>query len=87
MLIFLQKILNILKIYELSLAFDIQLPWGLTASVEGSYNKTINNIDVKNVNVGTATGQLEGADNRLIFNSFPTDSNLFWFHNFIRQYQ
>ncbi|MEM6633847.1 MAG: TonB-dependent receptor [Bacteroidota bacterium] len=55
------------QIARASIAVDQQLDfWGLIGSVEAIFTKTINNIDVKNVNVKPSTTRLSGADNRTI---------------------
>ncbi|UZR95558.1 TonB-dependent receptor [Chondrinema litorale] len=55
------------QVFRSSIAVDQKLPAGLVGSVEFLYTKTMNNIDVKSVNVKPAIGTLEGADNRPIF--------------------
>ncbi|MBT28130.1 MAG: hypothetical protein CMO01_00610 [Thalassobius sp.] len=55
------------QVFRSSIAVDQKLPAGLVGSVEFLYTKTMNNIDVKSVNVKPAVGTLEGADNRPVF--------------------
>ena len=54
------------QIARASVALDQKLG-GFDATVEMTYTKTLNNIDVKNVNLKPAVGNLLGADNRPIF--------------------
>lgn len=55
--------------WKSSLAVDIKLPWGLVATVEGIYNKDINAVAARNVNlVEPAALNVSGyPDNRPIF--------------------
>lgn len=52
------------QILRASLAADRKLPWGLDGTLELTYTKTLNNIDVKNVNLKPSSATLGGADNR-----------------------
>ena len=57
------------QVFRTNLAVDQALPFGLVGTAEFMYTKTINNIDVKNVNLRReSVGTLEGSDNRPIFN-------------------
>jgi hypothetical protein len=56
------------QVLRASAAVDQQLPWGLVGSLEFLYTKTLNNIDVKSVNLRPATENLVGPDDRPIFN-------------------
>jgi len=56
------------QIFRGSIAVDQQLPWGMVGTAEFMYTKTLNNIDVKNVNLRPSTENLEGPDNRPIYN-------------------
>ena len=56
------------QVFRTNIAVDQALPLGLVGSAEFMYTKTLNNIDVKNVNLKPAVGNLEGADNRPVFN-------------------
>ncbi len=61
--------------FRTNIAVDQVLPFGLVGSAEFMYTKTLNNIDVKNVNLRPAVGELEGPDNRPTFNvDDPIDS-------------
>nr|WKN39396.1 TonB-dependent receptor [Tunicatimonas sp. TK19036] len=63
------------QVFRTNIAVDQVLPWGLVGSAEFMYTKTLNNIDVKNVNLRPAVGELEGPDDRPTFNiSDPIDS-------------
>ncbi len=55
------------QVFRVSAAVDQQLPWGLVGSLEFLYTKTLNNIDVKFVNLRPSTETLEGPDNRPVF--------------------
>jgi hypothetical protein len=52
------------KVMRASLAVDQKLPWGLVATVEGIYTKTINNLLYYNLNQSPSNGNLEGVDTR-----------------------
>lgn len=52
------------QIFRTSLAVDKKLPWGLVGTFEFLYTKTLNNIDVKSVNLLPTGETLDGADNR-----------------------
>ena len=52
------------QVFRTNLAVDQALPFGLVGTAEFMYTKTLNNIDVKNVNLRPAVGNLEGADDR-----------------------
>ena len=56
------------QVFRTNIAVDQALPFGLVGSAEFMYTKTLNNIDVKNVNLRPAVGTLEGPDDRPIFN-------------------
>ncbi len=56
------------QVFRTNIAVDQALPFGLVGTAEFMYTKTLNNIDVKNVNLKPSVGSLEGADNRPIFN-------------------
>ncbi len=62
------------QIFRSSLALDKKLPWDLSGSVELTYTKTLNNIDVKNVNVKPSKANFSGADDRpMVDFSDPVD--------------
>lgn len=63
------------QVLKASLGFDQKLPWGMVATVEGLYNKTINNILYYNVNIKPSVENLTGTpDNRLIFQGTTNSS-------------
>lgn len=68
------------QVFRASAAVDQQLPWGLVGSLEFLYTKTLNNIDVKFVNLRPSTETLDGPDNRPVFDKNnpidPTYSNV-----------
>ena len=55
------------QIFRTSMAVDKKLPGGLVASAEFMYSKTLNNIDVKSVNLAATGETLDGADNRPLY--------------------
>ncbi|WKN46234.1 TonB-dependent receptor [Tunicatimonas pelagia] len=57
------------QVFRTNIAVDQALPWGLLASAEFMYTKTLNNISVQNVNLEPSfSGRLEGTpDDRQIF--------------------
>ncbi len=52
------------QVFRASLAVDHQFPGGLTATLEGIYSKTLNNINYEQFNVKQPTVNLAGWDNR-----------------------
>ncbi len=58
------------QVFRANLAVDRQLPWGLTATLEGLYTKTINNVLYKNLNVKPSTENFAGVDNRPLYDRF-----------------
>lgn len=62
------------QVARMNLATDVQLPWGIQATFEGMYSKTLNNINYTNVNLVEPTGTVDqaynnGADKREAFPS------------------
>jgi hypothetical protein len=68
------------QILRASLAADKKLPWGMDGTAEITFTKTLNNMDVKQINIRPSTTNLQGADNRPIidFNEKidPTYTNI-----------
>ena len=68
------------QILRASIALDKKLPWDLDGSAEFTYTKTLNNMDVKQVNIKPSTATLGGADNRPVIDFSdkidPTYSNI-----------
>jgi hypothetical protein len=56
------------RIFRTSLGVDTELPWGLIGTLEGQYTKTLDAIDVRNVNFRPRNDQLDGPDNRPVYN-------------------
>ncbi|MFK7981558.1 MAG: carboxypeptidase regulatory-like domain-containing protein [Saprospiraceae bacterium] len=52
------------QILRASLAMDKKLPWGMDGTAEITFTKTLNNMDVKQINIRPSTANLSGADNR-----------------------
>lgn len=55
------------QIFRTSLGVDKKLPGGWILTVEGIYTKTLNDVNIKNVNIKPSVATLEGADNRPIY--------------------
>lgn len=68
------------QIFRASVAVDKKLPWDLDGTVEFTYTKTLNNMDVKQINIKPSTATLGGADNRPVIDFSdkidPTYSNI-----------
>lgn len=57
------------QVFRANLAFDKELPWGVLATVEGIYTKTLNNVFYENLNLKASDTRLTGTpDNRILFN-------------------
>lgn len=73
------------QILRASAAVDRKLPWGLDGSLDFTFTKTLNNINVKNVNLKPSTQNLAGRDNRPLFDFDdkvdPTYTNITWVGN------
>jgi hypothetical protein len=52
------------QVARFNLALDAKLPWGINATVEGIYSKTINNILYKDVNLAAPVGFVDTTFNR-----------------------
>ncbi len=55
------------QIARASLAVDQNLFWGMTATIEGMYSKTLNNVIYENVNLKPSTETLTGPDQRPLY--------------------
>jgi hypothetical protein len=55
------------QIWKTDLGVDFKLPYGMIATVEGMYNKTIHNIMYVNVNQVNSLGNFTGNDTRAYF--------------------
>lgn len=68
------------QIFRASVAVDKKLPWDLDGTVEVTYTKTLNNMDVKQINIKPSTETLGGADDRPVIDFSdkidPTYSNV-----------
>jgi hypothetical protein len=57
------------RLLRMSLAFDRELPYGLTGTLEGQFSSQLKDVIVRNVNLKTANEQLDGPDDRPIWRS------------------
>lgn len=56
------------QVFRVNLAVDRKLPWNMTATLEGMYSKTINNVNYYNLNMVQSTRNLTGGpDDRPIY--------------------
>lgn len=64
------------QVFRTSLALDQELPFGITATLEGMYTKTLNNVFYYNLNVKPSVKNLAGTpDDRPIYNfQSPVDN-------------
>ena len=57
------------QVLKFNIALDHKLPWGMIGNVDFIYNKTLNNVVYRNVNLRPSTESLEGTgDTRPIYN-------------------
>ncbi|HUF12726.1 MAG TPA: TonB-dependent receptor [Longimicrobiales bacterium] len=56
------------RVFRTSLGVDQRLPWGILATVEGQYTGNIDNITVENINFLPQNDNLDGPDNRPVYN-------------------
>lgn len=88
------------QVLKTDVALDIKLPWGMIATGEIIYTKTLSAPAYKNINLRPSTENLDGADNRPIYNQFdridPTyrgdiylgyNTSVGYSYNFIAQLQ
>jgi len=68
------------QVYRTSAAVDQKLFWNMVGSLELLYTKTLNNYNVRSINLKPSTQNLAGPDNRPIFNKQdlvdPTYTNI-----------
>lgn len=55
------------QLWRTNLAVDVQLPLGFVGTIEGIYNRNLNNVMYNDVNQQVAAGAYPGADNRPTF--------------------
>lgn len=69
--------------WKTSLAVDYNLPWGVVGTLEGIYNKDINAVVAKNVNLVEPTAMnIDGyGDNRYIFPNSNNDKYIYKINN------
>ncbi|MDA3861575.1 MAG: carboxypeptidase regulatory-like domain-containing protein, partial [Melioribacteraceae bacterium] len=66
------------QVWRTDFAVDQELPWGMVGTLEGIYNKDINAVVHKNYNMDLPTGNLEGADNREVYQGSENKVNGFY---------
>lgn len=59
------------RVFRTSAGVDQQLPYGVLFTLEGQYTKTLDNIQVYNINLMPQNDQLDGPDNRDVYNYGP----------------
>lgn len=59
------------RVFRTSAGIDQQLPAGFLFTLEGQYTKTLDNILVYNINLMPQNDQLDGPDNRSVYNYGP----------------
>lgn len=57
------------RVWRSNLAFDYTLPYGIVATLEGIYSKTLNDVVYRDLNLVEPSGTLAGADNRFVYPS------------------
>ncbi len=57
------------QLFRANLAVDYKLPFGITGTLEGIYNKDINGVYHQNINLPTTGAALPGYDNRVRYTS------------------
>lgn len=87
------------QVFRGSFGLDQKLPGGFIATLDASYTKTLNNIDVKSVNIPLRGTNLQGVDTRPIFDpddavdptydriTFVDNTNLGYSYNLTAQIQ
>ncbi len=58
---------NLPQVWRSNLAFDYTLPGEITATLEGIYSKTLNDVVYRNLNLEDPIGTLPGPDNRNVY--------------------
>ncbi len=66
------------QVFRNNLAFDFKLPYGINATVEGIYSKTLNNINYADLNLKASVAPIDAtlsgsADNRALFSTTKVD--------------
>ncbi|QSE98598.1 TonB-dependent receptor [Fulvivirga lutea] len=61
--------------FRMNLAVDTKLPWGLTATFEAIYSKTINAIQYQNLQLGTPDGSIPTEAGRPTFSNNQINDN------------
>ncbi|WP_207421375.1 TonB-dependent receptor [Desertivirga brevis] len=61
--------LKLPQIARTSLGIDQKLPWGIIGTAEFMYSKNISSFRFRDINAAAPIGQLQGADNRVLYPS------------------
>jgi hypothetical protein len=66
------------QVFRNNLAVDFKLPYGINATIEGIYSKTLNNVNYSDINLRASTAVISptlssGADNRAAYSSTKVD--------------
>ncbi len=59
--------LKLPQMARVSFGMDYQLPWGVQATVDAMFSRNLSNFRFRDLNSKEPIGQLEGADNRLMY--------------------
>jgi outer membrane receptor protein involved in Fe transport len=70
------------QVFRNNLAVDFKLPYGINATIEGIYSKTLNNVNYSDINLKASTAVISptlssGADNRAAYSSTKVDGTNF----------
>lgn len=57
------------RVWRSNLALDYTFPYGIVATIEGIYSKTLNDVVYRDLNLVEQSGTLPGADNRFVYPS------------------
>ena len=72
----LDKNLKLPQIARFSLGYDHLLPYGIKGTAEFLYSKNLSSFRFKDINMKAPIGQLEGADDRLLYASSTADKRV-----------
>ena len=68
------------QVFRNNLAVDFKLPYGINATIEGIYSKTLNNVNYSDINIKSSTAVISpslstGADNRTAYSAKVDGTN------------